>query len=241
MESPSVVAAALLQAAAAATSLRPAALPEIAAFALREKPALRFVIEPDDEACFERAAAAVGLECACQSVYLESRGGSWFSLVSHRTEKRRALIVIAPAGEADRLVRAESEDAERAGVLLGYPRCCVSGFQRLAESGGLWGQALAATATDTRAIDARCNRYAAEWGGIGVLGELFPCSLECELAKDYGERLYQSTLRLGLHRLAERAMQDSLRPVELSDDGTVRVAASGTADCLRFAWKSSSR
>lgn len=238
-QSSTSLAAALLEVAATSRSLRPCALLEVAAFAAGEKPALRFVLDPGDETGFLRTACAFGLDLATRCVFLESRGGSWFSLVPYRTERERLLVVIAAADHAERLVEAETLDSERAGVMLGYPACCVKAFQRLAEAGGRWGQALSATAVDARAIDARCNRFAAEWGGIGVMGELFPCSLECEHAKAYGESLYRSTVRLGLHRLAVRAKTDSLRPVVVSDDGTVSVVVPGTTGSLGFVWNAS--
>lgn len=232
-------AVALLAAASRCDSLRPCSLLEIAAFAAREKPALRFVLAPDDENHFSSVVPKLGMALVTTPVYLEPRGGSWFSLVQHKTNQRRTLVVIAPDEGADLLMEAECTDVERAGDLLGYPRCCVKAFQRLSEHGGQWGQALAATVSKAEFIDARCNRYAAEWGGVGLLGELFPCSLECEQAKEYAERLYRATVQLGLHRLAERAKRDSLRPVALSADGMVSVVAPGTTGSLRFAWNES--
>ncbi len=237
MPSFSDIAAGLLNAAATLTSLRPSVLPEIVAFAAGEKPSLRVVLEPEDESVLLLKASRLGLSVATKPVYLESKGGSWFSLVDHETDRKRALVVIAQGDLARKLLHAETCDAEQAGKLLGYPACCVKAFPHLAEKGGLWGRTLASTARDMQAIDARCNRYAAEWGGIGLLGELFPCSLECDAAKNYADRLYQSMVRLGLHHLAERAKSDSLMPVNLSDDGTVNAVSPETAGCLRFKWK----
>jgi hypothetical protein len=231
------IAAGLLNSAAKLSSLRPSVLPEIVAFAAGVKPSLRLVFEPEEEAVFMLEASRLGLSVAIKSVYLESKGGSWFSLVDHETDRKRALVVIAQGDLARELLHAETCDAEQAGKLLGYPACCVKAFPQLAEKGGLWGRALATTAQDMQSIDARCNRYAAEWGGIGLLGELFPCSLECDAAKNYADRLYQSMVRLGLHRLAERAKSDSLMPVTLSDDGIVNAVSPETAGCLRFEWK----
>jgi hypothetical protein len=159
------------------------------------------------------------------------------NLVNYKTDQKRALIVIAHDGLASILLKAETKDAESAGKLLGYPSCCVGAFAKLAEKGGSWGKALASTARDAQAIDARCNRYAAEWGGIGLLGELFPCSLDCKAAQCYADTLYQSMISLGLQRLAERAKSDSLIPVVLSDDGTVKAVRPETTGCLRFEWK----
>jgi hypothetical protein len=232
-----LVATALLEAAAKSASCRPCCLPEIAAFAIGAKPALRLVLDMQDEAHFRGAALSANLELASTSIYLEPKGGSWFSLVKHPTGMQRTLVVIAKERlGASLLIDAESTNSAQAGDLLGYPACCVAAFERFSSEGVEWARALAASARDCRAIDARCNRYAAEWGGIGLLGELFPCSVECEFAMEYAENLYRATLELGLLQIAARAKEDSLRPIAFAEDGTVTVASADASGTLSFVW-----
>jgi len=234
------LAATLLEAAAACPSFRPCALLEIAAFSFSEKPSLRFVVAPDEETHFRSAADSLGLKWASAPVYLEPEGHNWFSIVSRRTNNRRSLVVVTHDVSPSSLLDAETRDSDLAGSYLGYPPCCVRAFARLTASPGKWAQVLADTARDKSSIDARCNRFAAEWGGIGLLGELFPCSLECNEARGYADRLYMATRRLGLHRLADKARQDSLLPVSISESGEILTPALPGADTLSFIWNQSS-
>lgn len=232
------IAASLLRAAMRSKSFRPSAFLEIPAFAAGNKPLLRFVLESPDDLYFTDACKELSLGFASKVIYLKSEGGSWFSIVKYPTEKTRVLVVIGKdQGACNELLEVETLDASIAGRMLGYPSCCVRAFPSLAEYGGQWGFSLAKTAKVTSEIDALTNRYAAEWGGGSLIGELFPCSLECEQAKSYAMTMYQSANNLGLTRLADWAKNDCLVPVNLSEDGVVTPAQRGGESMLSFVWR----
>jgi hypothetical protein len=235
---PEHVASLLLKAAMRSRSFRPSAYLEIPAFALGSKPMLRFVLENPEDANFKEACEALSLGFSSKLIYLKSEGASWFSIVDYPTDKARALIVIgANQNSCDQLLEVETLDASYAGQMLGYPSCCVESFPLLAKHGGQWGHVLAKTADSCSNINALTNRYAAEWGGGSLIGELFPCSLECEHAKYYAINLYQSAINLGLIRLANWAKNDCLVPINLSNDGTVRPMRNSGKAMLSFIWK----
>lgn len=230
--SKSHVAADLLRAAACCSSLRLAVLPEIAAFAEGTKPSLRFVVSPQDAARLGTAAMGIGLPVRTRRVFLVSKRNGWSEIVHHRTKKAQELIVITRDAGAGRLLDAELTAPGEAGILLGYPECCVRGSSAGETDPDLWALRLLQGAEGL--VDARLNRFAAEWGGIGVIGELFPCSLRCQAASRYAQTLYDSLISLGLHKLAEVAKSDALAPVNVSKQG--RISKANSKASLEFYW-----
>ncbi len=224
----------LLRAAAKCQSLRPAALLEIAAFAQATKPSLRFVVSAEDSAILQCAAIELGCATCSRSIFLSAVSGSWNDIVAHRTSRQSELVVIADNHNADRLLEAELSNSTEAGTLLGYPKCCVTSLPRLAASPERWPLTLLSTGGSR--VDARLNRFAAEWGGIGLIGELFPCSLHCRAAASYAQSLYDAAQTLGLAKLAGAAKSDALESVTISTDGLIhRTPASGAAT-VEFFW-----
>ncbi|MBZ9864236.1 DUF483 domain-containing protein [Mesorhizobium sp. CA15] len=226
------VAADLLRAAASCRSLRPAVLPEIAAFANAAKPSLRFVVSSSDAARLQAASTGLGMAVRTKRVFLAPKGNGWSQVVSTPTKRCRDLIVITRDNSAERLLDAELLDPIQAGLLLGYPECCVRAVSGIAAASDKWALHLLKDAD--RPINARLNRFAAEWGGIGLIGELFPCSLHCSVAVGYAESLYRSTVSLGLDRLAEAAKSDALASVDVSASG--RISRAKTKGTVEFYW-----
>ncbi len=232
MVSVSHIAAGLLREAACCRSLRPAVLPEIAAFASESKPSLRFVLNRNDAARLDVAATGLGLVARTKRIYLAPKGNGWNEIVPHPTKTSQDLIVITHDNGAEKLLDAELTDSAEAGLLLGYPECCVRAISRIAATSGQWALHLLKGAD--KPIDARLNRFAAEWGGIGLIGELFPCSLHCSAAARYAQSLYDSAITLGLHQLAEAAKSDALAAVNVSTSG--RISRAKTRGTVEFFW-----
>lgn len=232
MASVSHVAVSLLRAASHCRSLRPAVLPEIAGFANGVKPALRFVVSAADTQRLHTAANSLGLSARTQRVYVSKQVNGWSAIVAHPTSVSLGLIVITRGDRATRLIDAEMSNADEAGTLLGYPKCCVAGMRDLACASGQWALHLLKTAD--RPVDARLNRFAAEWGGLGVIGELYPCSLHCRAAARYAQSLYDSLVTLGFHQLAKTALADALASVDVSVSG--RVSQATAPGSVEFFW-----
>lgn len=228
------VAAGLLCAAAKCESLPPAALLEIAAFAEATKPSLRFVVSPKDSAILVSTATELGFAARSRGIFLSPVNSTWNDIVLHPTDKRAEVVVIGHDHNADRLLAAELSDASEAGILLGYPECCVRSLPQLAAKADKWTFALLSNAGPR--IDARLNRFAAAWGGIGVIGELFPCSLYCRAAASYSQSLYDAARALGLTQLAAAARSDALAAVAIDADGQVSRAGSSHEATVEFFW-----
>ena len=179
---------------------------------------------PADAATLQNVAVGLGLEVAQRTIWLKYRGGSWTSVVTDATEESARLLVLARHGSATDLLNAELENTAAAGAMLGYPACCVHGVLKLGDARARWPSILLEEYESTKPIDARVNRFAAEWGGIGLIGEMFPCSLRCRSAIAYSQSLYNSAIELGLARLADAARADALKPVFVSSDGVIQLA-----------------
>lgn len=228
--------AGLLRTVSRCASIRPSVLLETAAFGMGAKPALRFTVDESDADALEHSCAKAGIPTASRRVYLEPLGGTWTQIVPHRTESYCILVVIGQTSRMSReLLKRELVDSEGAGRLLGYPPCCLAAFPRLAQAGATWPFVLLESALESRtAVDARCNRFAADWGGIGLIGELFPCSLYCRSAAAYSDRLRSAARAAGLQRLALQAESDALTPVEIYADGTISTASDGRGRRVEF-------
>jgi hypothetical protein len=200
-------------------------LPEIAAFSWGTKPALRFTVNRKDAGHLHATAQGLGLNACIRQVFLVSKGNGWHEIVSVPTSRRQYLVAITACGGATDVVDAELEDCARAGFLLGYPECCIGAMSAIAAASDLW--ALHLLKDEKQPINARLNRFAAEWGGIGLMGELFPCSLHCPAAAAYAQNLHDSMTSLGLHKLADAAKADALAAVHVTARGRVSRAVSG--------------
>ncbi len=230
-------AATLLRAASKITSLRPSALPEIAAFCARVKPSLRLVLHPEDAVVVAHAVEEADFRYATRMAHVEHKGGTWSSLVAGTGDETVSVLTVAESQSvAAEVLDAEFADLRHAGRLLGYPECCVLAFPELSEAGGDWPFAMLSDLPPDSPLDARLNRFAAEWGGIGLLGEMYPCSLKCAAATDYANRIHAATVSLGLQKLADTAVADALCPIVISDDGSIRPAEDTDANPVRFRW-----
>jgi hypothetical protein len=174
MASASQIAAVLLRAAAKCESFRPAALLEIAGFSSGVKRSVRLVLSEADSAVLLSAAADLHIAAAVSSVFIQDVGPGWSSLVGHQTDNRAALLVLSH-DDPEKLLSAELSDSKLAGALLGYPACCIDAMTRMASAADRWPFLLTSEIIPGVRIDARLNRFAAEWGGVGLIGELFPC------------------------------------------------------------------
>ena len=224
-------ATALLRSAAVCTSLRPANLLEITAFAKGVKPSLRFVVSPGDAAILLGSAKMLGLAACSRGVFLATAVGTWNEMVTYRTQNPAELVVISH-DDPHTVLDAELSDSTEAGLLLGYPQCCMRSISNLAKAAGNWPFAL--LSGSGACIDARLNRFAAEWGGIGLIGELFPCSLHCRAAASYSQSLYDAACALGLVKLAAAAKSDALEPVHIDAHGLISLANSAHRATVSF-------
>ena len=69
-----------------------------------------------------------------------------------------------------------------------------------------------------------CNRFPIVWGGVSVVGELFPCSLNCNAAKTYGQNMLDDMDAFGFKKIKEAIVDHSKRSVFVNkEDGEISV------------------
>ena len=230
------VASSLLRAAAACEGLRPSNLLEITAFAVGTKSALRFVLSSEDADVVSHAAHEAQIRHSRRSIGLQRSQNGWAQIVPSATSERAQLLVLSSQLDPEEILTAETSNAAQAGLFLGYPECCVRALPQIDARGPQWPFVFISATGPSEIVDARLNRFAAEWGGIGLLGELFPCSLSCENAKHYADQLHASAVALGLVRLADTAVEHALMPVSIANDGTVAHGDKGGGRLVTFRW-----
>ena len=232
MQSAVGLSATLLRVASRCPTLRPATYLEIAAFAAGVKPAVRFVVSRHDAERLHAAARSLGLCFGHDEVFIVPHANGWNEVVSYQTPNSQSLVVLTHNATASTLIRAEINDPMRAGEMLGYPACCVDALADISAAGEKWAIRLLEQAPEP--INARLNRFAAEWGGIGLMGELFPCTLGCIAAAAYSQSLYDAAVSVGLERLAGQARSDALVPVSVTNTGKVHRGRDGHS--VEFFW-----
>jgi len=232
LSSATEVATGLIRAAVSCSSLRPAVLLEIAGFACNRKPALRFVVDEVDAKSLVKAAEALELYSCINKIFISEKRNGWSEIVSTPTPVSQSLICIDHDGRAEKLMDAELADGNQAGLMLGYPVCCVKALAETSAAAENWAIRLLCDAKIP--VNARLNRFAAEWGGIGLIGELFPCSLECRHATAYAQSLYDSAVELGLGRLASAAKTDAMSSVVVEKNGSIHK--SEVTGSVEFFW-----
>lgn len=224
---------------ASRTKVRPACLLELLSFAAGAKPCVRLVAEGAVsiyEAMVEEVVRPGGVSIARRWLQVRRREG-WNEIMKDGDAGTPVeMVFLAWSSEAaERAADAERLDSTAAGLTFGYPACCVDrGISPLAH-GADWGERLIASAAwPNKPIDHRVNRFAAEWGGIGTIGEMYPCSLRCEGAIRYSQDMLDAARSLGLSSLADRAVADARHPVVLDSTGRVRLAADGESGRIDF-------
>lgn len=232
-----------------------AVLPEVARFASGGKPVLRIVVPSIALDEYLLAMDRVGVSCAPRSLTISSSSGTWnqisafgdseyaehfagsesvHSAPAVQTHDLTGLYISLDLGTASAASLADVHDSNEAGLLFGYPVCCVANVEELADAGADWPQELVKRSGEASRWNAAANRIVADWGGIPPIGELFPCSLSCQHAAHIGRSGVHALEKVGLFRLAERIMDDATRGWRLE---LGRAVPSSAINCYRLTWQ----
>ena len=111
------------------------------------------------------------------------------------------------------------EDAELngnttlAGKYLGYPNCCVDNLCNINEYGTDWALYYLSDFQNQKKASLYCNRFPVVNGGISVVGELFPCSLNCDAAIQYSHRMLEDLENYGFKKIKRSILYHCKEPV----------------------------
>ena len=215
-----------------------AASPEIARFATGTKPVIRMVVPLNSRSECEVLFESVGLDWEFRALHVEACGGTWNSisppdgLVAAANEA--AVYVSHERSASLQAANADVSASDLAGILFGYPACCVNAVSELAGAGESWPELLVRRSGAPDKWHAAANRVVADWGGIPPVGELFPCSLACPFAIALGIAGVDALVQLGLHRLAAQIRLDATRAWLLTEAG--RARPNSETNSYRLQW-----
>ena len=162
-------------------------------------------------------------------IYVEEKGNTWATIHSEKTNNtlsKNYLITIGKSKNETFLAhKYEIEgNTTEIGRLLGYPSCCVKAYDIISNFFEKW--PLYYLNIDGPGLHSNlANRLAIAWGGISPIGELYPCSLECQNAKKLGQSFFSATKELGFSKLHQELLLYSKNNVEISKDGVVSLVS----------------
>ena len=203
-----------------------ALLPHLILFFAEQKRALRLVLSADLCASFQGFSEGWGYHCASADLLITQVGSHWGQIASVERDSReashRVLVVSANRDLSRQVLQMELFGESRdVGQALGYPECCVRAYPSLAQDAEHWPNTIIERSHRPGHVSMWCNRLASLWGGTCPTGELFPCSLECDNAIEYG-RLADRLLREhGFSLLADEICHQARRPIFLLDEEIV--------------------
>jgi hypothetical protein len=115
-----------------------------------------------------------------------------------------------------------SGDTTLAGKHLGYPKCCVDNLCNINEYGTNWALYYLSDFQNQKKASLYCNRFPVVNGGISVVGELFPCSLNCDAAIQYSFRMLEDLENYGFKKIKETILKHCKEPVFINKhDGRI--------------------
>ena len=119
-------------------------------------------------------------------------------------------------------LHAELYDPEKAGYMLGYPNCCVKKWNNL-EINKYWTLYLLSLNKSKNSYPFQNNRILTEVGFLSLLGEMFPCSLDCKKSKEIGNNTIKSLKNLKLTNLLQNFKNNCLKTLYFSENGEISL------------------
>jgi len=192
-----------------------ATIADVVMFAAGEKSAMRFAVSGRVRAELDRWASAYGLAAGSRTVGLKAVA-DWTCLGVDESSATAHLDIVVYAKsqkDASTICEIESSGAsEQAGLLLGYPPCCVAAYEGYCKEPADWiRQALARSGGGP--FPCWANRLPIGWGAPTFIGELYPCALDCSAAARQGRAVFERLQEYGLEQLAQTILAEAIRPV----------------------------
>lgn len=164
-------------------------------------------------------------------------GNSWTSLIKNNHKKEFKItdtIVIVIGRSAEILkeyIQAESNfDYFKAGQLLGYPICCIRAYSEIEVLKENWFQYY--LSDNKKSYPFWANRINTIFGGGSFIGEMFPCSLNCENAINLGKNAAKTMESFGLIKLTDTIRSHCIAPIYLDQNN--QLSKSITSNKIDF-------
>ena len=197
-----------------------ALMPHLIQFFCGEKAAVRLVLPDAIARGVDAVFSEMGYCGAMSPISITAIGEHWGQLehapdAGPWTGFTHQVLVFGETDEVVSQALAEELKGDSAvvGRLLGYPECCVDAYPALSQAASCWPAYLIERTSPPRTVSMWCNRLASLWGGTCPTGELFPCSLTCPNAVQYGQRADKLLRDHGFGPLAAEIRRQSSRRI----------------------------
>lgn len=192
-------------------SVQLSVFPEFISFLAGSKRIIRIVINKSDKSFNAGLFLNNGFFASEVNLFSYDRGNAFGSLLSNvdgiEREHLTPVSMLSISYSRKELLEFEKAevdgDTEKAGMLLGYPLCCVRKVEDINAYNDLWSVYYLNDYEQNKSADCHTNRFPIAWGGISPIGELFPCSLNCKAAIEYSRNMLHNVSKLGFKRIAD--------------------------------------
>lgn len=209
-------------------------LPHLGLFLTKQKDALRLVVSNKTVSLIYPIISSSNLYYSQYPIQIATVSDSWsYFTESDLDTSTHIVIVIA----RDKLISSEileeeiRGDYKKSGEMLGYPACCINGYADLADQASNWAEVLLKKSSNR--VSFWCNRAASMWGGTCSSGELFPCSLTCKHAINYGKKADKALRDLGVHKIADAIIEQAKITMFLHN-GEILLEPIDNIECQRI-------
>ena len=167
---------------------------EILSLIERRKRVLRLVVAISDVRFVRSVLESAGLKVsasgrALRDVWRSDFGENYSSWASTATANNGKTVLYASWSVATSMAAADLDDAEDSqslGLLLGYPKCCVSAYASLPSTDPWWYRYAVNAAPDKQCYPLS-NKIASLLGPGSFLYDYFPCSVSCAASAQLAE------------------------------------------------------
>jgi len=205
--------------------------PEFISFLKGNKKILRIVIDNNEKLFNNSLFLSNNIHVKEAKLYSSKQKNSFGSLVasinSEDSDNYSEVRMFSISKFKDELIEFEKAelygDIEKAGEFLGYPICCIKNIYKINDLKDLWATFyLNDYEKMNKTASIYTNRFPITWGGVSIVGELFPCSLSCNNAIEYGRNLYNDVKSFGFNEIHKTIIDHAQLPIYINpDDGAI--------------------
>ncbi len=211
----SLVLAGFLRLLARRPEIPAATIADVVLFTAGEKVAVRFAVPTEVRTELDHWASDCGLAADSRTMGIK-RVADWTCVgVDESLATEHLDVVVYARSQKDASVICETETSgtsAQAGLLLGYPPCCVAAYECYSKGPADWiGRALARSGAGP--FPCWANRLPLSWGAPTFIGELYPCSFDCASATRRGRLVFELLQEFGLEKLAQTILAQAILPV----------------------------
>ncbi len=206
-------------------SVQLSVFPEFVSFLAGSKRIIRIVVDKPNASFDFQLFSKYGLFVTQQELYTEDKGNSFGRLISKMNEINsgdfKEVSMLSFSSSHRELIEFEEAevdgDTEKAGLMLGYPKCCVKNVETINSLNELWSLYYLDDYHHNKVASHFTNRFPITWGGMSPIGELFPCSLNCAAAIQYAKTMKKDLHSFGFDRIIANIYEAAMRPIYIHE------------------------